>query len=68
MPFSTICYFLELIIPLLNNMHHDVEIVVRSLIFLVQTLHKPISSAKDMMPILRKLNILATKRTNEYKV
>lgn len=49
-------------------MHHDVETVVRSLIFLVQTLHKPISSVKDMMPILRKLNVQATKNTNEYRV
>lgn len=49
-------------------MHHGMEPVVRSLIFLVQTLHKPITSAKDMLPILRQLNVLATKRTNEFRV
>jgi hypothetical protein len=59
---------MEALIPLLNNMHHGIEPVVRSLIFLVQTLQKPISSVNDMMPILRQLNILATKKTNEFRV
>lgn len=67
MPFSSVCYFMEALIPLLNHMHHGIEPVIRSLIFLVQTLHKPISSVKDMMPILRQLNVLATKKTNEFR-
>ncbi|KAL4152712.1 hypothetical protein QTP88_000545 [Uroleucon formosanum] len=44
MPFSSVCYFMEALIPLLNHMHHGIKPVVWSLIFLVQTLHKPISS------------------------
>lgn len=68
MPFSSICYFMQLLIPLLNHAHHDIEPVVRSLVFLVQTLHKPISSVKDMQPVLRQLHVLATKKTNEFRV
>lgn len=68
MPFSSVCYFMEALIPLLSHMHHGMEPVVRSLVFLVQTLHKPISSVSDMIPILRQLNVLATKKTNEFRV
>ncbi|XP_050542858.1 WD repeat-containing protein 3 [Daktulosphaira vitifoliae] len=66
-PFSSVCYFMESLIPLLNNMHHEIEPVIRSLIFIVQTLHKPLTSAKDMLPILRQLNSLAFKRTNDFR-
>lgn len=59
---------MESLIPLLNHMHHDIEPVVRSLVFLVQTLHKPISSVKDLTPILKQLNTLATKKINEFRV
>lgn len=67
-PFSSVCYFMESLIPLLNHMHHEIEPVVRSLVFLVQTLHKPLSSVKDMMPVLKQLNVLASKKTNEFRV
>jgi len=67
MPFSSVCYFMESLIPLLHHIHHEIEPVIRSLVFLVQTLHKPISSVKDMMPILKQLHLLATNRTNEFR-
>lgn len=67
-PFSSVCYFMKSLIPLLNHMHHEIEPVVRSLAFLIQTLHKPLSSIKDMMPILKQLNVLASKKTNEFRV
>ncbi|XP_050431999.1 WD repeat-containing protein 3 [Adelges cooleyi] len=66
-PFDSICYFMELLVSLLGHTHHDIEAVVRSLIFLVQTLHKPLTSSKDMLPRLRNLNILANKRTSEFR-
>lgn len=59
---------MESLIPLLNHTHHEIESVVRSLVFLVQTLHKPLSSVKDMLPILRQLHLLATKKTDEFRV
>lgn len=68
MPFASVCYFMESLIPLLNHMHHGIEPVIRSLVFLVQTLHKPLSSVKDMMPVLRQLHVLATKKSNEFRV
>lgn len=67
-PFSSVCYFMESMIPLLHHMHHEMEPVIRSLNFLVQTLHKPLSSVKDMLPVLKQLHILATQKTNEFRV
>jgi len=68
MPFSSVCYFLELLVPLMSHVHHQIEPVIRSLVFLVQTLHKPISSVSDMLPILKQLNACATKTTSEFRV
>lgn len=68
MPFASVCYFMESLLPLLNHLHHEIEPVVRSLVFLVQTLHKPISTVKDLIPVLRQLHALATKKTNEFRV
>lgn len=59
---------MEAIIPLLNHLYHEIEIVVRSMLFLVQVLHKPILSAKNIVPILIQLNSLTTKQTSTYRV
>lgn len=68
LPFASICYFIELLTPLLSHTHHDVESVVRTFTFLTQKMHQPLLSAESLIPIFNQLYLLGSKRTGEFRV